>query len=161
MGNSKLIRHMYLKGQIYQDSNKKWRDTDSMKELSLIEIINKNNKIIEISAAMNVFMNSVQDILNRQKLDREEVQEAIDWFKNYVLTGDAVVNGRLSSAATEGWVKSLQVKSDINANASRVLDSVSKLIAASKNNDLLREQQSGGYDDSNLDKILEDDENGQ
>ena len=44
---------------------------------------------------------------------------------------------KLPQAFIDGWVKLLAVKSEINTNATGVLDSVAKLIASAKNNNII------------------------
>ena len=55
-----------------------------------------------------------------------------EYFLDYVAQGE-----KPPAAFVEGYVKLLQVKSDINANATGVLDSVARLLAAVKNNNVV------------------------
>jgi hypothetical protein len=64
------------------------------------------------------------------------LENAIGYFENEVKEATKQ-NKRISPAMVEAWTKLLQTKTEVNTNASRVLDSVARLISAGKGNDLI------------------------
>ena len=100
------------------------------------------------------FQNSVNLIAENQVADREQIEKAIVFYEQQVK------NGALTALAArpfvEGWVALLGTKAEINANATSLLDSISKLLAAGKANDLVNINIGGkaGSGDFDLEKLL-------
>lgn len=82
------------------------------------------------------FVTQVARITSNTEADRIQLQGAIDAL-------DARIKGALNGETpvpqiyVESWAKLLVAKADINANASSVLDSVAKLLAALKKSDVI------------------------
>jgi hypothetical protein len=75
-------------------------------------------------------------IVHNYDVDRGQVNNALIYFEQQVKEARAA-GQKLPQAFIDGWVKLLAVKSEINTNATGVLDSVAKLIASAKNNNII------------------------
>ena len=96
----------------------------------------QNNDDIGIKVLLNKFGDSVNVILNNQLRDREQVESAILFFEAHVRQVTAA-GGRLSPSYIEAWSTLLRTKTEINTNATGVLDSIARLLSAGKKNDLI------------------------
>jgi len=106
-----------------------------------------------VAEMLTKFSVSVDEIINNQRSDRDQVEEAIQTIKS-------ALNAKLQNSDQKGltplldnYIKALQVKSDINSNASRALDSVAKLMASVKNNDVIVNVQGGEHITGDLDLV--------
>lgn len=63
--------------------------------------------------------------------DRFQLEGAIRFL------GEVVQSGGASSAYVESWVSAMRTKADINIQRTKLVDSVAKLLGASKNNDIM------------------------
>lgn len=85
---------------------------------------------------INKFGTSVDLIISNQSADRAQAETTFSFL-------DSVIRARISNgqpvgeSLVEAWIKCLQIKADVNANAVGSLDAISKLLAASKKNDLV------------------------
>ena len=107
----------------------------------------------KINELIKLFSSTVEIIVNNYSTDREQVESAISYFEEQVKVARAAKE-KLPPSIIEGWVKLLTVKAEINSNSVGVLDSMAKLLAAAKNNNLIiniGEGKSGGLD---LEKLL-------
>lgn len=82
------------------------------------------------------FVNVANEIVENHTKDRNQIEEAIKYFSEEVKEARQL-GIKLPPALIDGWVKLLATKSDVNANATGVLDSMAKLLAAAKNNNLI------------------------
>lgn len=89
-----------------------------------------------IKKLVSKFGSTVDIIIQNQSKDRDQLEDAIGYFENEVKEARKS-NQRVSPAMIEAWTKLLQTKTEVNTNASRVLDSVARLISAGKGNDLV------------------------
>ena len=89
-----------------------------------------------IKKLVSKFGTTVDIIIQNQSKDRDQLEDAIGYFENEVKEARKS-NQRVSPAMIEAWTKLLQTKTEVNTNASRVLDSVARLISAGKGNDLV------------------------
>lgn len=91
---------------------------------------------VGIKKLVKKFGDSVDVIISNHKLDRDQVEDAIKLIEKKIK--DAVDNGaRIQTGYLDIYARLLQTKADINSTAPKVLDSVAKLIAAGKGNDLI------------------------
>jgi len=84
----------------------------------------------------NFTKNSLQNIKNQAE-DRNQVEETIKKISHRIQEMQDTETYQGMGVMYETLVKALQVKSDINANGSRNLDSIAKLLSAMKNNNLV------------------------
>jgi phosphoglycolate phosphatase-like HAD superfamily hydrolase len=92
---------------------------------------------------------SVRDeILSNYRGDRSQVETAIQLFQQHIR------NGVVTQGVTDGYVKALGIKADINSNAIRILDSIARLLAAGKSNGLFVQQI--GFGAGDLSKLLKE-----
>lgn len=91
----------------------------------------------QVEQLLSAFGGSVLEIIQNQRSDRNQVNDIA-----------VIVEGQVRHMITSGNVKNitpflealsnlLKTKTDINANASRALDSIARLISAGKSNDLI------------------------
>ena len=107
-----------------------------------------------IKKLVSKFGNTVDIIIQNQSKDRDQLENAIGYFENEVKEATKQ-NKRISPAMVEAWTKLLQTKTEVNTNASRVLDSVARLISAGKGNDLIINlNQAKSANDIDLNAIL-------
>jgi len=115
---------------------------------NLLKIENQTTDDIGIKQLLSKFGASVDTIISNQRADRDQVEKAITLVEKKVK--DAVDSGsKLSPAFLDAYARLLQTKAEINTNASKVLDSVAKLLAAGKGNDLIvniNNKETGGLD---------------
>jgi hypothetical protein len=79
--------------------------------------------------------NFVRDeIFQNYKSDRAQAEEAIQRFIRAMESGEA------TQAIVEGYVQSLRIKTDINANAIGMLDAIARFLAAGKGSNLFVQQ---------------------
>ena len=77
------------------------------------------------------FGNTVNTVLQNCDADRNQLQEVAQHMMQRVQNSD-----RPPSALVEAWVAAVSKKADVNIGVTKLLDSIAKLLAASKNNDL-------------------------
>jgi hypothetical protein len=70
-----------------------------------------------------------RDIISNYKNDRGQIEEVVQHLMKLVIHNQ---DQKLSRTAVENLVKALEVKSNTNANVIKILDSISKVIAAGK-----------------------------
>lgn len=103
------------------------------------------------------FGRTADQITQNYEKDRKEVGEALAYFAKEVK--DARASGqKLPQAFIDGWVKLLAVKSEINTNATSVLDSVAKLLASAKNNNIIINMGDNQETTINLESLLNQDQ---
>jgi len=93
---------------------------------------------------LSLFSGSVEQIVHNQAEDRREVSSMATLLGDYVrqrLQGGEV---RGMGPFLDALARLLQTKADINSNSSRALDSIAKLLSASKSNDVILSLNSSG-----------------
>jgi hypothetical protein len=80
----------------------------------------------EIKKILSSFAELKDEIFRNYKGDRGQVEIAIQAFKK------AIDDGKATQAVIEAYVQALRIKSDINSNAIRMLDSTARMLAAGK-----------------------------
>ena len=129
-------------------------ETEPVPEASLAKIPPPTPDQVQFRQLLVRFQNSVNLIAENQVADREQIEKAIVFYEQQVK------NGALTALAArpfvEGWVALLGTKAEINANATSLLDSISKLLAAGKANELVNINIGGkeGSGDFDLEKLL-------
>ena len=93
-------------------------------------------KIFASKEFLEKFVSVANSIVENHTIDRDQIEEAIIYFAEEVKQAREL-GLKLPPAMIDGWVKLLATKSDVNANATGVLDSMAKLLAAAKNNNLI------------------------
>lgn len=82
------------------------------------------------------FAGVVDEVLENNTENRKQLQEAIEYLDTQIK--EARESGaKLSPVFVEQWAKLMIAKAEINTNTSKVLDSVAKLVAAGKGNELV------------------------
>jgi hypothetical protein len=114
--------------------------------LTKVEVIKDD---LGIKKLIGKFTDSVDVIISNQGADRQQAENTFAYLDNLIRTAFAS-NVKVSPSIIEAWVKSMQIKSDINANAVGALDSIAKLLAAAKKHDLIINL-GGGADPSGID----------
>jgi hypothetical protein len=102
------------------------------------------------------FGRTADQITQNYEKDRKEVGEALSYFSKEVKDARAA-GQKLPQAFIDGWVKLLAVKSEINTNATSVLDSVAKLLASAKNNNIIINMGENQETTINLESLLSQD----
>lgn len=114
---------------------------------------------IGVRTLLKQFGNSVEKILVDVEKDREQIESAITYFETTVR---GTTDRKGISPYVDGWARLLQTKGEINVSRASVLDSIAKLVAAGKSNDLiinLGEVKKGSLDlEQLLTQPLKDDE---
>lgn len=110
------------------------------------------------------FRTHANKIIGDHDADRQQIQEAIRMLQPYVEQSVAGSKPKITSIIVESWAKLLQTKAEITSNGVSVLDSISRLISAAKNNQIVLNQQNVQAGSVDLKDILsqppEEDEDG-
>jgi hypothetical protein len=102
------------------------------------------------------FGSSVDEIISNQKADRSQIDDAILYLDGVIKK--AIANDeKLSPMYVDAWARLHQAKADVNANASKVLDSVAKLLSAGKGNELVLNLGLSASGDIDLEELLKQD----
>jgi hypothetical protein len=90
----------------------------------------------EISQLLTKFATVIDTIIANYGTDRGQIELAIQLIEPMIREA-ATVNKKVPPAFVDSWTRLLQTKAEINTNATSALDSVAKLLAAAKNNQLV------------------------
>jgi hypothetical protein len=96
----------------------------------------EENADLGIKQLLSKFGNTVEQIIENQDADRKQIDDAIQFLEGVIKDANNN-NKKLSPVYIDAWTRLMQSKADVNANASKVLDSVAKLISAGKGNELI------------------------
>ena len=96
------------------------------------------------------FSETIDVVFENSKKDRNDIQEVIDYCKG-VVNGQ----GKIPEVVMQSWVTAATSKADINIGTTKLLDSIAKLLAAAKNNNILLEVNIDGNED--LEALLNQD----
>jgi hypothetical protein len=123
---------------------------------TLPESIKTEEKPIEIGKYLRRLDDVTEDVLGACKADRREAQELINILKEQV---EASIAGgvKLSTGIVESLVKAIEVKSNINTTAVKMIEANAKTIAATKSSINIQQNtiaSAAGFDSSTLEKIL-------
>ena len=91
-----------------------------------------------------------EDIISNYKKDREQAQEVIDQFMGVISMG-----GKVPRVYLEKIADAVRAKNEIAQTAIKALDSLPKLISATKGNDMFTNNVGVSFDAKNLKAILE------
>ncbi len=92
--------------------------------------------LVGINQILDMFKTSLNEIIANQRADRNQLDENITFIGNYIRS--AIQSGqRISPIFVDAYTRLLATKTDVNSNASRALDSVSRFLAAIKKNELI------------------------
>lgn len=110
----------------------------------------KKRKVNEL---LTIFHKSITRIQRNQKIDRAQVEEAITMVRGHI---DNTIReeGKGVGTLLESYVKALEIKSSINTNANKSLDSIARLLAAAKNNEIVLNVDKGSKGELNLELLL-------
>lgn len=98
------------------------------------------------------FSETLDGVFENATKDRTDMQEVVDFCKDKLAGDDRIVQ----EVVMESWVKAAAAKAEININKTKLLDSIAKLLAAAKNNNMLFEINVNTGDD--LEAILNQEE---
>jgi hypothetical protein len=106
-----------------------------------------------VKQLLSKFGGSVDEIICNQRQDRIQVSQAIQVVAQHIAEKIQNEPNNLKGIGVflDAWARMLQTKADINANASRALDSIAKLLSAGKSNDLILNITGKNLDTNNLD----------
>jgi hypothetical protein len=108
---------------------------------------------VGINQILDMFRTSLNEIITNQRADRNQLDENITFIGDYIRS--AVQSGqRISPIFVDAYTRLLATKTDVNSNASRALDSVSRFLAAIKRNELIVKPGDEGTSDDII-KMLE------
>jgi hypothetical protein len=92
--------------------------------------------LVGINQILDMFRTSLNEIITNQRADRNQLDENITFIGEYIRS--AIRSGqRISPIFVDAYTRLLATKTDVNSNASRALDSVSRFLAAIKRNELI------------------------
>jgi hypothetical protein len=92
--------------------------------------------LVGINQILDMFRTSLNEIITNQRADRNQLDENITFIGDYIRL--AIQSGqRISPIFVDAYTRLLATKTDVNSNASRALDSVSRFLAAIKKNELI------------------------
>lgn len=106
-----------------------------------------------VKPLLNKFGASVDEIIDNQRSDREQIDNAIQYLDG-VIKKAVEEEEKMSPIYVDAWARLLQAKADVNANASKVLDSVAKLFSAGKGNELILNLGLSSSGDLDLEELL-------
>lgn len=90
----------------------------------------------EVSQLLTKFATVIDTIIANYGTDRGQIELAIQLIEPMIREA-ATANRKVPPAFVDSWTRLLQTKAEINTNATSALDSVAKLLAAAKNNQLV------------------------
>ena len=92
--------------------------------------------LVGVNQILEMFRTSLSEIITNQRADRNQLDENITFIGDYIRS--AISSGqRISPIFVDAYTRLLATKTDVNSNASRALDSVSRFLAAIKKNELI------------------------
>lgn len=114
----------------------------------------QNQGALELAQLLKTFMPIAQDIFTNYKSDREQIEKTVKFLEDMVFNVPSA--GRVH---IEMLVASLKTKSDTSISAVKLLDSLAKILAASKGTSILIQNNNGnaGSAQEELDDILDAD----
>lgn len=111
----------------------------------------------DVSSAMTElarkFGEAVDKAFSNHDIDRAKLDDVIMFLEEKVAEG-----GKIPAVVIEQYVNAVKTKADTNINISKLLDSIAKLLAASKNNPLIMGSDTDiGGDDVDWGQLLNED----
>jgi hypothetical protein len=97
------------------------------------------------------FGTTISKIISNHDKDRDQAENAITFFESKVRNA---ADTKGMTPYVEGWIHSLKLKAEINLNATHALDSITKLLAASKGNEIIVNVENAKPGDLNLEELL-------
>lgn len=123
-------------------------ETPDPKELEAVQptpIAKEDPQVIEFAKK---FSEIAGDILGNYKLDRDQINDTIEYLENIVL------NGSGQRVHVEMLVAALRTKAETNASTVKVLDSYAKFLAATKGTNILVQNNNSTSIQDDLRQIL-------
>ena len=110
----------------------------------------QNGGAIELAQLLKTFMPIAKDIFDNYKSDRDQIEKTVKFLEDMVFNVPAA-----QRVHVEMLVASLKTKSDTSIGAVKLLDSLAKILAASKGtNILIQNNNNTGSVQDELDDIL-------
>ena len=106
----------------------------------------QTDAVQEAAEIVRNFCDVRDEILRNYRSDRGQAEDAIQRFIGQIQAGI------ITQAVIDGYVQSLRIKTDVNSNAIRLLDSIARLLSAGKSGNMFISQQ--GLSPADLQKIL-------
>lgn len=106
----------------------------------------------QLKSVISQYGSVFEEIIRNYKKDREQAQEVINNFMDVIATG-----GKVPRVYLEKVADAVRAKNEIAQTAIRALDSLPKLMSATKNNEIFN-QVNMNFDASALQKLLDDDD---
>lgn len=103
----------------------------------------------QLQRAMKQYGSVFTEIINNYKKDRQQAQEVIDAFMSVIIAG-----GKIPRVYLEKVADAVRAKNEIAQTAIKALDSLPKLVAATKNNEAFN-QVNMSFDTSALKQLLD------
>jgi hypothetical protein len=100
----------------------------------------------DIGAILANFCEIRDEIFGNFRNDRKQTAEILQKFE------EQIKEGAVTTAVLEAYVSTLRIRTDINTNAISMLDSITRLLAAGKNNSVF--VQNSAMTPQDLEKIL-------
>ena len=121
-------------------------------DLGETTVMKKEERVLPFVDLAHQFGKTVNTILQNCESDRQQLEEIVVFASGEARSWDG---DRPSAALLEAWVAATSKKADVNIGATKLLDSIAKLLAAGKNNELLQDgaEEIGGSD-IDFDKLL-------
>jgi hypothetical protein len=92
--------------------------------------------LVGVNQILEMFRTSLSEIITNQRADRDQLDENITFIGDYVRRA-IEKKEKISPIFVDAYTRLLATKTDVNSNASRALDSVSRFLAAIKKNELI------------------------
>lgn len=118
--------------------------TESEEKQELPAVLNE-----QLQRAMKQYGSVFTEIINNYKKDRQQAQEVIDAFMSVIVAG-----GKIPRVYLEKIADAVRAKNEIAQTAIKALDSLPKLVAATKNNEAFN-QVNMSFDTSALKQLLD------
>lgn len=116
---------------------------ESRKELPFIQLAKQFGKTVNtILENCDADRNQLQNVAADMKAKLDQIMES---------------ENKVPTAIVEAWVAAVSKKADVNIGATKLLDSIAKLLAAGKNNELLRDSGDEDFGSMNFDDLLDQD----
>ena len=106
----------------------------------------------ELKRLLHGFQSVAEEIVTNYRVDRNQIEQVVQH-----LIGEVITNHSTEEVMVESLVNALKVKTDTNTNITRILDSISRMISATKTLGIFDGEEGGG-EDWDLDSYLTDDE---
>lgn len=98
--------------------------------------VKESSQVAGIKGLLDIYVSQVSVLINNQVKDREQIDQAFNFLDGAIRT--AAESGlKISPVYVESWAKLAIAKAEVNQSSTAVLDSIAKLLAAGKKNELV------------------------